>query len=241
MKSEFLTDLGIKNYIAGIEYDFKYKKVGDKVKEYIEEILEENNLYPENIYTGRQTHSLNVKNVEDEEGKEEFVYGNLFDNTDGLLTDKKNNGILIKYADCTPIIFYDKKKKILGAVHSGWRGTAGRISEVMINKLKADFDSKSEDIYCYIGPTVDFELYEVGLDVYEQFSRFKDRNKYFKRKSKEKFFLDMKGINKSILLENGILEENIEVAKENTISDKRFHSARRDGENYGLNMIFVMM
>lgn len=51
-----------------------------------------------------------------------------FEFVDGFITNKKNIPLVTKYADCTPIILYDKMKNVIGNVHSGWRGTLQRIS-----------------------------------------------------------------------------------------------------------------
>lgn len=47
--------------------------------------------------------------------------------SDALITSKKNLGLAIAVADCTPIFIYDKKNKVIAAVHSGWQGTESKI------------------------------------------------------------------------------------------------------------------
>ncbi|MBU5668760.1 peptidoglycan editing factor PgeF [Peptoniphilus sp. MSJ-1] len=239
MESKLLTSKGILNFISGKEFSLSFKKEGDKVREYIDEISNKFEDKPDIIYTARQEHTVNVQYCDGKNG-EDFIYGKIFDKSDGLITDKKKIALVVKFADCTPVILYDENKKVLAAVHSGWRGTYGRISEVAINKMINDFSSNPKDIYAYIGPSIDQDNYEVGRDVYDAFKNFKNRDELFYKKG-EKFHLNMIKANLQILLENNIPRENIEVSEISTYNSDFLHSARRDKENYGLNSMMVMM
>lgn len=79
---------------------------------------------------------------------------------DGLFTNKKDVGLLVKTADCLPILFYDEKKKFIGAAHAGWKGTVARISENMIHFF-CDHGSTPENIKVAIGPGIGACSYEV--------------------------------------------------------------------------------
>lgn len=240
MNSKLLNSIGLFNYTAGTNYNFRYKTVGEKVNIYMDEILKESNIIPNEIYSCYQIHSNRVENINNE-SFQDFVYGKIILDTDGLITNEKNIALVTKFADCTPIILFDPINKVQASVHSGWRGTSKKISEVAINKMKNDFNCKSENIYAFIGPSIDSSLYEVGNDVYEEFSDFRNRDQFFTPKENNKFVLDMKGINKEILLDNGIIEKNIEVSDYNTFTNNKLHSARRDSPNYGLNMIISII
>lgn len=240
MKSKLLESVGLSNYISGTNYNFRYKTVGPKVCNYMDEILHINNMYPKNIYSCFQIHSNRVENINHKDFQD-FPYGKILLDTDGLICDEKNVVITTKFADCTPIILFDPVKKIQASVHSGWRGTAQKISEVAINKLVSEYNCNVKDLYAFVGPSIDADLYEVGSDVYEAFSSFKNRDSYFKKKDNGKFLLDMKSINKDILIDNGILNNHIEVSDLNTFTNKNLHSARRDNPDYGLNIMITMI
>lgn len=239
MKSQFLENKGIINLISGSEYSLSYAKEGDKVKDYVKDMIKRMDINPDEIYSCIQTHTDEVKYCDGNNGRD-FIYGKNFPDTDGLLTDKKNIALLLKFADCTPIVLYDRKKEILAIVHSGWRGAKKRIGEKTIEKMKEDFSSDPKDIIAYIGPSIDIENYEVGEEVYKEFSDFKNRDKFF-RKIKGTWHLSMTSVNKEILLEAGIDEDNIEICKESTYKNLDLHSARREGKSYGLNSMIVMM
>lgn len=50
------------------------------------------------------------------------------------------------HGDCVPLFFFDKKRKIIGLAHAGWRGTLSDIGGKMINLMKREFGSELSDI-----------------------------------------------------------------------------------------------
>lgn len=239
MQSERLNSKGVKLFIAGSAYNFRYQTAGEKVKTDMNRILDILDVQPEEIYTGQQTHSATVAYADGKNG-EAFVFGRTFKDTDGLLTDKKKVGLLIKYADCTPIVLYDPVNDVLAVVHSGWRGTVQRISEQAIVRMETEFNSKRENLLAFVGPSIDQANYEVGPEVYEAFSDFPERDSFF-QPADDKYKLSMTDANLVSLTESGIKESNIEVDRRSTYTDERLHSARKEGTDYQLNGLFVMM
>ena len=120
------------------------------------------NIEQKNLISPIQTHSANVR----------IATENKFDypDTDGLILTDKNLAIFLNFADCTPLIFYDKKQNIGAICHAGWRGTAQKIAQITAQKLINEFGSKPKDICVLIGPAICGKCYEVGEDVYNNFS-----------------------------------------------------------------------
>ena len=108
------------------------------------------------IISPQQTHSDHVEIV-DERLK--------YPDTDGLIITQKNIPIALRFADCTPLIFYDTKRKIGAISHAGWRGTAAKIGPKTILKMEANFGSEPKDIIAIIGPAIGICCYEVSDDV----------------------------------------------------------------------------
>ena len=79
---------------------------------------------------------------------------------DGLITNVKGLGIGILTADCVPILFYEPKKNIIGAIHAGWKGAYKKIVKKMINYFKKK-GSKINDICAVIGPGISQNNYEI--------------------------------------------------------------------------------
>ncbi|UUX32727.1 peptidoglycan editing factor PgeF [Fundicoccus culcitae] len=239
MNSKLLSDHGLLNYIAGADYNFRYTLIGDQIKPEIERAVTQLKAPVKEIYTVAQTHSANVAYANGENG-EPFVIGKTFADADGLITDKAGVALLIKYADCTPVVIFDPVRKVQAIVHAGWRGTVQRISQLAIEQMIHDFDCTLENLYVYVGPTIDQDHYEVGLDVYEAFSTFPNRDQLFYPKG-NKYHLSMQKANHQLILEAGIDPSHIEVEAASTFTDARFHSARQSGANYHLNGLVTMI
>jgi YfiH family protein len=233
LKSELLYKHGLINYISGSEYDISYKRKNTDLKNYTDKIFNKLDLKPDTVYYGIQVHADNIEYCDGNNGKD-FPCGKFFESCDGLITDKKNIALVIKFADCTPVLLYDPVKKVQASVHSGWRGTVKRISEKAIEKMIDEFSCKRENILAYVGPSIDQNNYEVGQDVYDAFKDFKNRDELF-IDYKEKYKLNMVDANLSILLDNGIKRENIEVSTISTYDNLALNSARRQKENHKLN------
>lgn len=148
--------------------------------------------------------------------------------SDALITDKPNLGLAISTADCTSIFLYDIKTKVITAVHSGWRGTEQKILSKTLQKMKNDFNCLPENLIAYIGPSIRQKNYEVGPEVAEKFD-----NKYLIPKG-DKYLLDVVGNNLDMLLEFGLLKENIQLSNFCSYEmDDLLHSFRRDGLHSG--------
>lgn len=94
----------------------------------------------------------------------------------------KTPGLLlgVQTADCVPILLVDSKKRIVAAVHAGWRGTLARILEKTVGELHSNYASNPCDLLAAIGPSIGPCCYEVGAELVTQFSsQFADAAEYF--------------------------------------------------------------
>ena len=141
----------------------------------------------ENLIHPHQIHSTNVEFVSD---KKEYP------DCDGLILDKPNYAIYLNFADCTPLILYDKKQNIIAVSHAGWRGTAQKIGPKTVFKMK----SNPKDIIALIGPCICFKCFETSPEAIEQLSStVKNTSGLFSGR-----YADLKKINKRQLEEIGV-------------------------------------
>lgn len=110
----------------------------------------------ENLIVPTQTHSSHVDIVGN---KKEYQ------DTDALILTNSQSTIALKFADCTPIIFYDSINKIGAIAHAGWRGTASRISVATVQTMQEKFHTKPQDITVLIGPAIGICCYEVSENI----------------------------------------------------------------------------
>ncbi len=162
---------------------------------------------------------------------------------DGLITNVKNVAIGILTADCAPILFYDPKKNIIGAVHAGWKGAYKKIVKKMINNFKKR-GSNLNDILAVIGPCISQKSYEVQNDFKINFLNQSPQNMKHFKVFKNKIYFDLKGYIFNQLKKAGI--NNIETIKKDTFNPKNnFFSARRSlkkkNNDYGRNISIIMI
>lgn len=166
-----------------------------------------------------------------------------YSDIDGLVTDLKDIPLVTFYADCVPIYFYDSKKQVIGMAHSGWRGTVSGISKEMIKIFIRDYKSSLDDIVVAIGPAICKSCYEVGYEVIEGLSEltFNIEEFYTYNKKRDRYYIDLWNINKSMLINLGIKENNISVSDMCTkCNPDLFFSHRGHGNDRG-TQIGVMM
>ena len=191
-----------------------------------------------NVVRAFQTHTKNVVKVENQNG----IFPKELIDVDGLVTDKKEKILSLVFADCTPIFLYDPNKKVIANVHSGWQGTLKKIAKETVNKMINEFDCDPQDIICAIGPTIRKCHFEVDEDIKNEFvEAFKNicNESEFVQKgnienNNQKYYIDTVCLNKKMLVDTGILEENIIDSNICTVcSSNSCHSYRAEKENSG--------
>ena len=239
-----LTELGLKHCFTTSDMDIGFTTNGsvESIKENLELIYDFLDIKPSILYNGFQTHSRNMAVVENIDQGLENEFGRYFPDTDGLVTDKENIALITRYADCTPIILYDPVKKVHANIHSGWKGTLQRIAANAIDTMKNEYKCQALDIISIIGPTIGKDEFEVDDDVAEQFKKeFGYLENIITKKDKIKSLIDLQEINKNILLENGLEEDNITILDLPTISNYMLHSYRRDKKEFGLMGVITIL
>ncbi len=177
------------------------------------------NLKPENVALQRQVHGDTISCV---------TNGGEIGASDAMITNKNNIGLAISSADCAAIFLFDRKKKIIAAVHSGWRGTQKKILLKTLQRLYDDFGSQPEDLIAYIGPSISQKNYEVGKEVAELFEE------RYSIAWGEKYLLNVSGANYDMLLSSGLSKNNIQVSSLCSYeTNNMLHSYRRDGLHSG--------
>lgn len=254
-------------YSLGLDTDFRTIKVNKKNDQNFKKMSEEkysnaiqcyenlcNNYGKEksnylNLVKPNLTHSDNVKVVSEKINKE-FPDFNLeiYKDTDGLITNKKDIILSTTNADCIIFIFYDTKNEVIANVHSGWRGTLKRISVKTIEKMKKEFGSNPSDIICCICPSIRKCHFEVNDDVKipfeeefkKEISSCNDKIIQRNKMDNNKWNIDTILLNKIILKNIGLKEENIIDSNICSVCNSNLiHSCRVEKEDYKLNTALI--
>jgi polyphenol oxidase len=84
---------------------------------------------------------------------------------DGLITDRPDTPLTMRYADCTPLLFHDPVKGVIGIAHAGWRGTVLGMAANMVRAMQQTYGSRPVDIQALIGPSISRACFQVGEEV----------------------------------------------------------------------------
>lgn len=202
---------------------------------------------PEKFTFSDQVHNAEIARITKEDCGNGFVFPKKEElkGMDGLITNQKGVALTIFSADCVPLLFYDAKKQVIGAAHSGWRGTVKGIAGQMVDILAAEYGCNPADIYVGIGPCISKESFEVGEDVKKEFEKVGKcdiLNKIFQDKGNGKYLLDLRTYIQDSMLQKGILPEHIEVSQECTFQQEDlFFSHRRNGLQRGSHVNCIYM
>jgi polyphenol oxidase len=123
---------------------------------------------------------------------------------DVLVTTSPEKTLMLRFADCTPVLLADPQRHTVAAVHAGWRGSAVRAAGAAVEALRDLFGSVASDLVAGIGPAIGPCCYTVGEDVRQAFS---DRPDLFNDGK-----LDLWEANRQALVEAGVPANQIEVA-----------------------------
>jgi polyphenol oxidase len=164
-------------------------------------------------------------------------------NHDAIATSRTNLAICIKTADCVPVFFADRAKKIIAVVHAGWRSSALGISAKVVRLLHDIYGSFMQDIAVAIGPAIGKCCYEVDATVANAFRKQKNHESFlFPGAKTNKWMLDLAEANRRQVMNCNIPEGNIETSGFCTsCRQDLFFSHRGSGGITGRQINFMMI
>jgi hypothetical protein len=142
-----------------------------------------------------------------------FPAAHVLDGYDGFITAVPNIPLLIRVADCVPVILYETDRKALAVVHAGWKGTVGGIAAKAAGLMVQHCQCDIKKIMAGIGPSIGPCCYEVRQDVAESFRQTMPYSRFFLSEEAEGIFsLDLQEANRLQLLVAGLAPEHIELS-----------------------------
>jgi YfiH family protein len=132
---------------------------------------------------------------------------------DAVISNASDVALVVRAADCVPLLIADACTGAVGAVHAGWRGTVARVGIAAVEQMQRDFDSDAADLVVAIGPAIGPCCYEVGSDVVDAFAGAGHEryliDRWFMTPRDRGMRLDLVGANRDQLILAGVREENI--------------------------------
>jgi hypothetical protein len=164
-------------------------------------------LISESVYDVYQIHSTKIVVTDRPLNKNEtHIKG------DAILTNQPSVTLLMRFADCVPILLFDPVKRAIGIVHAGWVGTVDKIVEKAIQDMNRNYGTNPNDLIAAIGPSIGPDHYSIGEDVQNRIqSSFGEDGTKVVSKRNGKLYFDLWKANKICL--NNVGVDKIEVAE----------------------------
>lgn len=199
--------------------------VGDKQGDVIEnrKLLTEDIGWPYEAWTcAEQIHGAAVHQVrEGDRGRGRSSMKDTIQGCDGIMTDVE--GILLTsfYADCVPLYFFDPDHRAVALAHAGWRGTVGGIAAETVRRMSEAYGTRPERLIAAIGPSIGECCYEVDGQVIAEVEALMNRLGLSETlaltcmipEASGKARLNLKELNRQIMIKAGILPTRIELSK----------------------------
>ena len=190
--------------------------------------------YP--VIQGHQVHGSRVAIVDRPGMTREELEG-----YDALVTDLPGVAIGVRTADCVPVLLYDPVKRVVAAVHAGWKGTVMHISEGVLEAMGQEFGSRPANLLASIGPSIGPDSFQVGEEVAEKFKQagfpmneiWSFRGPGDGTPMSGGHHIDLWKANRWLLEQAGIPSTSIQVIGIDTYTTPSLFSARREGVSCG--------
>ena len=162
---------------------------------------------------------------------------------DGLITARPGVALGVKTADCVPLFFVDGVRRVVGAAHAGWRGTALGMAAKMVDAFVGGFASRPEDILAIVGPAVGPCCYQVDAPVHAALAAHAGADRFLRPcRDEGRWMLDLALANRLQIGERGVPEANIHAADLCTVCRQElFFSHRASGGRSGRQVNFLML
>lgn len=186
------------------------------------------------IITMRQVHGDQIIGVKDKNTKEAGE-------ADGMLTREMDAFLGVLTADCVPILFVAPDKKIVAAVHAGWRGTLAGIAAKMVRLLNSQQGISSDAVEAALGPAIGPCCYGVKEDVsrplIERWGQLAEPCIEIRH---GKTYFNLRRLNRAILEQAGLPSKQIyDVGPCTSCAPDEFFSYRREKKETGRQISFI--
>jgi polyphenol oxidase len=212
------------------EFSFKNEEQFGKTNSHVNIFLQTIDAANLDLYVVNQVHGSDVFLLDDAALTSSEVAKV---SADALMTHIPGKPIGIFTADCLPILIYDPRLKVIGAIHAGRKGAEQSILSNVIMEMGRIYGSRPEELLAGFGPAIEGCCYEVEEDCVQPFrDMFPDNSNWYRNAGLPgKYFLDLIAVNKMEGEKAGLRPENIFSMDYCTCcSSQKFFSYRREGK-----------
>jgi len=132
---------------------------------------------------------------------------------DAILTDRPEITLFMRFADCVPVFLHDPRRKVVGVVHAGWKGTVSKVASAAVEAMCSAYSCDPRNILAGIGPSISPDQYEIGEEVREKvIQAFNGKSALMLQEKQNRTHLDLWAANRCALEESGLLPHHIQTA-----------------------------
>lgn len=196
----------------------------------------------ERVVLSKQVHETTVRLVTEEDAGKGLHCPRDY-TADALITDQPQLPLFVFSADCIVILLCEPHVGCIGAVHAGWRGTAGQILRKTVAAMVDTFGAEAANIQAAIGAGIGQCCFETRDDVPQaMLAAMGEEARPFLQPSGEKWMVDLKGINRRQLELAGVPTEQIQVSPLCTACHPELYwSHRKMGDQRGVQAAAIML
>ncbi len=198
----------------------------DEVKKKLDAISKKHNLKSSNIVQMEQVHNTIIKPV----GK--IQKGQTIRNTDGLMTADPEIVLMLRLADCVPVCIFDIENNAIALVHSGWRGTIGKITLIAIQHMMSEFNTDPKMLKIILGPSIQSCCNVSSTPIQLHLPEWSDCIKA----ERDAYGINLQRFIVKTAHQAGVLSKDIQVDQTCTVMDRNYFSHQRSkqtGEKEG--------
>ena len=204
-------------YLAALNMGVSRGDSAENLRENYRIVCNSLGLMSENTVFFKQTHSDKVRKVTAADAG--FgLFRDSEESFDALVTNEPEIALCVFSADCVPILLYDPVNAAVGAVHAGWRGTAGAAVSKALGLMKKEYGTKPENVQAAIGAAIGPCCFETDDDVPYALTEAMGLAAHIRmsRAGKNRWRVDLKNLNRDWLINDGVPDVNIAVSHQCT-------------------------
>jgi polyphenol oxidase len=206
------TRTGVSDCAAGFDLAWNPGDNPEPVRRRIAAVAAALGVDPRAVCCARQVHGSSIVCLNELPPEDAQAPFRVCGEHDALITDRPGILLLVRIADCVPIVLYDPVRRVVAVVHAGWRGTLAGIAVAAVERLRERYGCSTGDLLAGIGPAIGPCCFEVGEDVAERFRTGFDGAGRCMMMNCRSITIDLPEANRLQLLGSGLLPDCIEVA-----------------------------
>ena len=134
----------------------------DRVGANLQRAMEATGLRSGSLFQVWQVHSAEVARADGPQPDRSSI------KADAIVTNRTGVTLLMRFADCVPILIFDPVRSAIGMAHAGWLGTVRGVATALVRNMTREFGSEPGDLLAALGPSIGPDHYPVGPEVAAQ-------------------------------------------------------------------------